>query len=259
MDRNDDAAALDARLDQTAELLHDCRSVLFITGAGLSADAGLPTYRGVGGLYEDRGESMPIEELLSGPMLSRQPELVWKHLMQIESVCRDAKPSRGHQIIAAFESRFERVWVLTQNVDALHHAAGSTNIIDMHGDFRRIVCTGCAYETMVRDYTGLTIPPRCGDCGGDLRPAVVLFGESLPMRQVMEYRTQTRQGFDAVFSIGTTSIFPYIAAPVIDAYNDGRLTVEINPSRTEVSDHASIRLPMRASDALEGIWTRINR
>src|SRR6516162_207500 len=91
------------------ELLRAARSLLFITGAGLSADSGLPTYRGIGGLYDGRDaeENLPIETLLSGQMFSTRPELTWKYLMQVEQACRAARPNRGHEIIAAMERRFE--------------------------------------------------------------------------------------------------------------------------------------------------------
>src|SRR5947209_5837685 len=114
------------RVGQVVELLRQSRSLLFITGAGLSADSGLPTYRGVGGLYNGRDpeEGLPIEVLLSGDCFAARPELTWKYLLQIERAGRGAKPNRGHEVIAALESRFERVWVLTQNVDGLHRRAG---------------------------------------------------------------------------------------------------------------------------------------
>src|SRR6476619_1584381 len=96
------------RVDRVVELLRQSRSLLFITGAGLSADSGLPTYRGVGGLYDgcDPEEGVPIETLLAGDVLDRRPELTWKYLLQIERACRGAAPNRGHEVIAEMESCF---------------------------------------------------------------------------------------------------------------------------------------------------------
>jgi NAD-dependent deacetylase len=107
---------------QTAGLLKNCRSILFITGAGISADSGLPTYRGIGGLYNDKvtEDGIPVEMALAGETLEKRPEVTWKYLSQIEKNCRNAKFNRGHEVIAEMEKRFERVWVLTQNIDGFH-------------------------------------------------------------------------------------------------------------------------------------------
>ena len=105
----------------------------------MSADSGLPTYRGVGGLY-NRGETeegFAIEEMLSGPMFRQKPEWTWKYLREVEQACRGATFNRGHAVLAEMERHFERVWTLTQNVDGFHHRAGSRNVIAIHGDLGR--------------------------------------------------------------------------------------------------------------------------
>ncbi len=244
------------QIGRVVELLRQSRSLLFITGAGLSADSGLPTYRGVGGLYEgqDPEEGLPIESLLSQEVMYNRPELTWKYLLQIERACRGAKPNRGHEVIAEMESRFERVWVLTQNVDGFHRRAGSRNVIDIHGDLHRLRCIHCPFGQPVSDYAGLDIPPRCPACGGVLRPDVVLFGERLPERQLADYRAETTRGFDLVLSVGTTSIFPYISAPVLDAYHLRKPSVEINPGETDVTEFVAVKLPLGAAVALDTIW-----
>src|SRR5512135_1950332 len=106
-------------LSRIVEFLKNSRSILFVTGAGISADSGLPTYRGIGGLYNQgtTEEGIPIEMALAGDMLSSRPEVTWKYLAQIESRCRGARPNRAHEVIARMEKAFERVWVLTQNID----------------------------------------------------------------------------------------------------------------------------------------------
>jgi NAD-dependent deacetylase len=232
------------------------QSLLFVTGAGLSADSGLPTYRGIGGLYdrEITEEGFAIEEALSGEMLRRRPEICWKYLLQIESACRGARPNRGHEIMAAFEREKPRVWVLTQNVDGLHRAAGSRNVIEIHGNVEVLRCTRCRYEERRADWSGLSLPPSCPDCGALVRPEVVLFGERLPSEAVRLYERELRRGFDLVVSVGTTSVFPYIAAPVIETRQFGRPTVEINPGETEVSHLVTHRVQLGAAAALEAIW-----
>jgi NAD-dependent deacetylase len=247
-------------VDQIAGHLLRCRSVLFVTGAGMSADSGLPTYRGVGGLY-DQGETVEgfaIEEMLSGEMFRRRPEWTWKYLRQVEGACRGAAFNRGHAVIAEMESHFPRVWTLTQNVDGFHRSAGSRNVIAIHGELQTIRCTGCARRETVADYSGLGELPTCPDCSAVLRPDVVLFGEMLPEAGLRTLKAELREGFDIVFSVGTSSVFPYISFPVELARQRDRPAVEINPGTTPVSALVTHRLALTASVALEAIWARYN-
>lgn len=253
-----DDAGLDAEvIARVAEILVAAKSALFITGAGLSADSGLPTYRGVGGLYNDAttDDGVPIELALSGEMFAARPELTWKHIYQIESACRGAHANRGHEVIAALEKELSRVWVLTQNVDGFHGDAGSRNLIEIHGNIHDLRCTACPWRTAVPDYAELDIPPRCPDCGALVRPDVVLFGEMLPPGPLGVLREQLDRGFDVVFSVGTTSVFPYIVQPVLAAAAAGTPTVEINPGTTEISGLVQHRIQARAGDAFAAIWT----
>lgn len=245
--------------DALIEALGGCRRLLFITGAGLSADSGLPTYRGVSGLYEnaETEDGMPIEEALSGAMLATRPNVAWRHIAAIEAACRGSAPNEGHKTIAWLESRFEHVTVLTQNVDGLHQAAGSTDVIPIHGDVHGLHCTGCGDRRVVSDYAGLEIPPRCTHCGALVRPEVVLFGEMLPPLAVDRLVAALDRGFDVVFSVGTTSVFPYIAGPVLRAARLGIPTVEINPGTSDVSDAVRFRIRAGARDALVALRARL--
>jgi NAD-dependent deacetylase len=245
-------------IDRIVDQLGRARSILFVTGAGMSADSGLPTYRGVGGLYDrgETGEGFAIEELLSGDMFRARPAWTWKYLRQIEQACRGAKFNRGHAVIAEMEQHFPRVWTLTQNVDGFHRDAGSRNIIAIHGELHQVRCSACPWRETVRDYSHLTDLPRCASCSAVLRPDVVLFGEMLPDAGLGELQHQLREGFDLVFSIGTTSLFPYISYPVEVARQRDKPTVEINPGTTPVSALVRYRLALGAAVALDAIWTR---
>lgn len=248
-------------IDQVVELLRECSSILFITGAGLSADSGMPTYRGVGGLYDAAAteEDILIEDALSGEMMRAQPELTWKYLFQIADACRGCSFNRGHEVIAEMERRFDRVWTLTQNVDGFHRAAGCENVISIHGDLHTLYCPSCGWrETAELEAYDSGKAPRCPKCSAIIRPAVVLFGEYLPESKVRRLQRELDRGFDVVFSIGTSSLFPYIAEPMRQAVATGRPAIEINPERTEVSALATIRLPMRAADALVEILRRLS-
>lgn len=232
--------------------LRDASSVLFITGAGISADSGLPTYRGVGGLYEGTitAEGLPIEEALSNRIFTEDPVLTWRYIRQIEEATRGAAPNLAHSIIAAAEGAKPRVLTLTQNVDGLHARAGSRKLIEIHGNVHRIICTSCARRRTVEHFGNLDELPRCSACGGIERPEIVLFGEPLPRPELVELASEIRKGFDAVISIGTSSAFPYIAEPVYRARMRNALTVEVNPADTAVSEIVEYRLRMRAVAAM---------
>jgi NAD-dependent deacetylase len=238
--------------------LRRARSILFVTGAGISADSGLPTYRGVGGLYErdETEEGLTIEELLSGEMFREHPDWTWKYLRQIEAACRGATFNRAHAVIAEMEQHFSRVWTVTQNVDGFHQDAGARNVIALHGQLRQIRCTECSWCERVSDYEHLKELPRCKSCSAILRPDVVLFGEMLPEAGVRELKYQVREGFDVVFTIGTTSVFPYVSYPVETARERDKPTVEINRSTTRLSAMVRYRLEMGAAEALDAIWSR---
>lgn len=246
------------KINYIVSLLKKSKSILFITGAGISADSGLPTYRGIGGLYNDGSteDGVPIETALSGMTIRKNPALTWKYLKQIEERCRNAKFNRAHEIIARAQDHFERVWVLTQNIDGFHHAAGSANVIDIHGDMHKLFCSGCGWLATVKDYSLLNVPPGCPSCGKIVRPEVVFFGEQLPYKQLQVLYKEMKKGFDIYFTIGTTSVFPYIQEPIFQAKSNKRPTIEINPADTEVSHIVDIKLRLKAAEALEAIWEK---
>lgn len=245
-------------LDRAAEALREASRILFVTGAGLSADSGLPTYRGVGGLYAGNGteEGLPIEEALSGPVFARDPALTWRYIRQIEEACRGARPNDAHRFIAALDAQGRAV-TLTQNVDGLHRAAGATNVIEIHGTLHRLACTRCAYRHEVNDYAGLPPLPRCPACDAVVRPEVVLFEEALPEEAIRRLQQEARRGFDVVVSVGTSAVFPYIAGPVRQAARAGRPTIEIDPGETELSHVVSIRLQTGAAHAARELAARL--
>lgn len=247
-------------LDAVAGEIQRAGRILFITGAGISADSGLPTYRGVGGLYHERltHDGLTIEEALSGPMMAERPDIAWKYIAEIEANCRGARPNIAHRIIAALERERPGVVVLTQNVDGLHRDAGSRNLIEIHGTVHRLRCMECPHSRSVPDYSGMQIPPLCPVCGAIMRPDVVLFGETLPERETVRLEAMLASGVELVVSIGTTSVFPYIAGPVWWARQAGVPTIEINPGDTEVSHLVTHRLKMRAAEAMPEIWRRMH-
>src|SRR5271157_65137 len=258
-------------IDVVIDLLRPARRLLFITGAGLSADSGLPTYRGRDGLYSRDGlfsrdgvyrdglttpHGMTIEQALSGPMLASRPEITWHYLRELERSARGGVPNRGHRVIAEMENHFDAVWTVTQNVDGLHSRAGSRQVLDVHGNLHDLLCTQCDYTVRVPDYADLALPPLCPRCQGILRPTVVLFGEQVPEEKLARLWFKFGVGFDVVFSVGTSSLFEYIALPVELARVLGIATVEINPETTAVTPEVEVKISGGAAPVLDLIWQR---
>lgn len=245
-------------LTPVVEALRRARRVAVLSGAGMSADSGLPTYRGINGLYNDIEieQNMPIEDILHAYTLARNPALTWKYIAQIDNACRAAGPNDGHRVLATWDARFE-LWVVTQNVDGFHRAAGSRNVIELHGNLSRLYCCACraAFDNIDFDLT--VLPPRCMHCDGLVRPDVVLFGEMLPGSAVNQYEHQLARGFDVMIAIGTTAAFPYIAEPMLEASARGCVTVEINPDSTALSNDVRHHIKGPAREVLQALEARL--
>ena len=254
------------KLESAAEELRRAKRLLFITGAGISADSGLPTYRGVGGLYntEKTEEGYPIEQCLSASMFRVRPDITWKYMLLIGEAVMKCQPNPAHKIIAEWEKDFAqrggKVVVFTQNIDGYHRLAGSENVLEIHGSLGELYCTKCNWEENL-DTASAIAPrndsvPQCPKCTAVIRPRIVMFEEMLPRQVLMQFEEEFDggNGFDMVFSIGTSAMFPYITGPVYEAIRCGKTTVEINPASGELSHHVTYHLPLGAADAL----TRLN-
>lgn len=248
-------------INKTVDHLKNSLSILFITGAGISADSGLPTYRGIGGIYNNSmtEDGLSIEDALSINLFYEKPEITWKYISQIEQNSRNTGYNQAHSIIAETEKYFQRVWVLTQNVDGFHIDAGSKNVIEIHGNIHKIKCDNCLWHKKIKDFSEITIPLKCPECKSITRPDVVLFGEMLPAKAVETLQNQLETGFDICFTIGTTSVFPYVQQPVYLLKMNKKITVEINPDRTEISEIADIKIPLGAKEAMQKIWKEFKR
>ncbi len=240
--------------------LRQARRVVVLSGAGMSADSGLPTYRGINGLYNDIEieQNMPIEEILHAYTLARNPALTWKYIAQIDNACRAAAPNDGHRVLAQWDARFE-CWVVTQNVDGFHRAAGSRNVIELHGNLSRLYCCACRAPFNNLDFDLSVLPPRCTHCDGLVRPDVVLFGELLAQSAVNQYELELARGFDVMIAVGTTAAFPYIAEPLLNATARGCITVEINPDSTTLSNDVRYRIAGPACEVLLALELQLSR
>ncbi len=236
------------------DALQRAERMLIITGAGLSADSGLPTYRGLGGLYNGvTAEGIPIEQALSGSTLRNNPALCWKYLAELGKACLGAEPNAGHYAIAEMQRRKPGCWVLTQNIDGYHRQAGCdpARLIEIHGELAPLYCQSCgAVSEELAGHLDKPLPPRCEQCAGILRPPVVLFEEMLPEKAIEALYHELSKGFDLVVAVGTTASFPYIAEPVLRTRQAGGFTVEINPQDGALSPFVHVHLRDRALDVL---------
>lgn len=252
---------MDKVIARVAQAIKQAERILLITGAGLSADSGLPTYRGLGGLYNGHtAEGLPIEAALSGSMLQRDPALCWKYLAELGKACLGAQANAGHYAIAELQRKKPQCWLLTQNIDGYHRAAGSPmeRVIEIHGELAPLYCQSCGVvDSELAAHLDRPLPPKCRQCAGVLRPPVVLFEEMLPEQAIGTLYDEVRKGFEVVISIGTSASFPYIVEPLLRTRQAGGFTVEINPQRTDLSGRVNVHLQGRALDVLPKLLSHI--
>ena len=214
------------------ERFQSAKSILVLTGAGISAESGVPTFRGGGNTAVWKG--MPFDMISSARMLERDLPAVWEWFNYRRGLLEKLKPNAAHIALAQWQDRFPEFTLVTQNIDNLHQAAGSRDVVELHGNIWRARCPTCATRHDLRELHDGSLP-SCGDCGGPLRPDVVLFGEMLPPG-AFERAAEKAQSCDLCFVVGTSAVvYPAASLPEI-AGNAGAYVVEVNPERTPLSD-----------------------
>ncbi|MGB7923897.1 MAG: NAD-dependent deacylase [Pyrinomonadaceae bacterium] len=215
------------------ERFTQARRVVVLTGAGVSAESGVPTFRGGGGAAVWKG--MPFSVISSAGMLQKDLVEVWAWFDYRRAILQSLSPNPAHVALARWQSHFEEFTLVTQNVDGLHQRAGSRDCIELHGSIWRARCAGCGARHDLRDdEADKSRPPACLACGDVLRPDVVLFGEMLPTG-AFERALEKAERCDLFFVIGTSAVV-YPAASLPEAAKSaGAYTVEINPELTPLS------------------------
>jgi NAD-dependent deacetylase len=221
-------------LEDVAVRLRAARRVVALTGAGVSAESGVPTFRGSSG--EGLWEKFRPEDLANPDAFAREPELVWRWYAWRRELVAGCRPNPAHDALAALERRVPEFLLVTQNVDGLHASAGSQRIAELHGSLWRTRCLGCGAIAEDRRVPLPELPPRCG-CGGLLRPDIVWFGESLPEAELVR-GFETAAVAEVVLVIGTSSIVYPAAAIPQHAARSGAFVVEINLEPTPLTPHA---------------------
>lgn len=229
------------------------RHVVVFTGAGMSAESGLPTFReaqtGLWARYDPH-------ELATPEAFSRNPALVWQWYAWRRRLAEEATPNPGHEAVAQMGDLIEQLTVVTQNIDGLHQEAGSTNVIELHGNIHRVVCFTCRHQPEAWERE-TEEPPPCPVCGGLLRPDVVWFGEALPAA-ALQAAVNAAQNADLFITVGTSGIVYPAAAIPYEAAQRNSLMLEVNPTTTELSGLMDFRLTGGAANALpayvEAVW-----
>ncbi len=232
---------------QLRERLREARRVFVLTGAGVSAESGVPTFRGGGRSAVWKG--LPFDVISSARMAERDLPAVWEWFDYRRDALANCRPNPAHLALAAWQERFESLTLVTQNVDGLHAAAGSRDVLELHGNVWRARCTRCGAREDVRRLSPDERPPGCPECGDPMRPDVVLFGEMLPAG-VYNMAAAAAARCELCFVVGTSAVvYPAADLPVI-ARRAGAYVVEINPEPTPLSEICHEVIQGRAGEVI---------
>lgn len=239
-------------IDSLVEALRTARCAAVLTGAGISADSGVPTFRDAQtGLW---AQYRP-EELASPEAFARDPDTVWQWYRWRRQKVAAAQPNAGHEALATLEARLPDLRLVTQNVDGLHRRAGHRDVVEFHGN---IDVNRCHREGRIVEVDDATdSPPACPHCGTTVRPGVVWFGEAIP-QEALERATAATEACDLFLAVGTSSVVYPAAGLAQMARRGGACVAEINPDATELSDSVDFRIQARAAEALPQILERLN-
>jgi NAD-dependent deacetylase len=248
MDKNPDAAGAD-HLTELARLLAATERLVVLTGAGISVESGIPTFRGPQGLWR----TFRPEELATPQAFHRDPHLVWEWYDWRRGKIAQAQPNPGHEALVRFEARLPDFILLTQNVDGLHRLAGSRRLLEIHGNIWEVRCLDCGRVQEDRRVP-LPLPPRCDHCGGLLRPNVVWFGEPLNSNILRQAETALLQS-QVVLVVGTSAVVQPAASMALWARQAGAKIAEINPDATPLTSHCDFALIGAAGEILPKLLT----
>ncbi|TET71204.1 MAG: NAD-dependent deacylase [Candidatus Aminicenantes bacterium] len=227
------------------EVLQEASRVAVLTGAGISAESGIPTFRGEEGLWK----KYRPEELATPAAFSQDPKFVWEWYDWRRGIFAQKEPNPGHKVIARWEETFPTFSLITQNIDGLHQKAGSKNIWELHGNIWKLRCTEEGTITENYDTPLKEIPPLCPNCGALLRPHVVWFGESLSPT-ILQKSIQLSSECDVMFVIGTSAVVQPAASLPFEASEAGAKIVEINPDPTPLSLYADFSIRGKSGEIL---------
>ncbi len=230
--------------EKARAFLKDARSVAVLTGAGISAESGIPIFRGASGLWKQ----FRPEELATPEAFARDPQTVWEWYHWRRGLIAKAQPNAGHVALTRLEQSTPNFTLVTQNVDGLHQAAGSAAVLELHGSIWKLRCTRCGNEWIDREVSDNRQLVYCR-CGALARPGVVWFGEGLPP-DVWTKAEQAVRGCDVLLVVGTSALVYPAAGLVPLARRSGVKTVEVNIEASPISSSVDVQLIGRAGEIL---------
>jgi NAD-dependent deacetylase len=238
---------------ELVSLLRRAARLVALTGAGVSQESGLRTFRDAQtGLWSQ----YKPEELASPQAFARDPKLIWDWYAWRREAVKGVRPNPGHYALAEMEKRLPGFTLITQNVDGLHRMAGNQNVLELHGNIQRVRCADC--DTVAETWEEeLESVPRCQICGGLLRPDVVWFGEALP-RDQLEAAVNAARSCEVFFSIGTSGVVQPAASLAFAAHNHAAVVVEVNAEPTPLTPKADFALHGKSGEILpqlvKAVW-----
>jgi NAD-dependent deacetylase len=241
---------------RAGEVIAAAERLVVFTGAGVSRESGLPTFRDA---QEGLWARYDPQELASVEGFRRNPELVWEWYRYRRDLCRAAQPNPGHRAIAELEELVPHVVVITQNIDDLHRRAGSSDIIELHGNIFRYKCLDADHpvDPEVAERAD-RVPPRCPTCGGLVRPDVVWFGEYLP-GGAFERALEESRRCDVMLVVGTSGVVQPAALLPYEAAGHGATVIEVNPRPSELTHLADIFLQAPSGEVLPKVVESVRR
>jgi NAD-dependent deacetylase len=238
--------------ERAAEVIKDAGTWFALTGAGISVPSGIPDFRSPGGLWS----KYDPDEVASARALSTNPRAVWQFLMEAVDLFGKAEPNPAHHVLVEMERDGRLAGVVTQNIDGLHQAAGSRNVVEFHGSCERFYCMSCGLDYDVGRLSGLAgdeLPVTCDECGGTVRPDVVFFGESIPRRAMLESEKLMQQS-DAMLIVGTSGFVAPVNMYASRMKYEGKKVVEVNLGATAYQGVADVSVDGPAEEVLPELY-----
>ena len=239
--------------EKLIDRLSNAAAVTVLTGAGISAESGVPTFRDAQtGLWERFSPT----ELASPEAFAQNPRRVWEWYAYRRKLVEGAQPNAGHTALVELEKLVKTFHLVTQNVDRLHQRAGSKNVVELHGNLFSYKCSRDHELVSENTWLGGTVPPNCYRCGAPVRPDIVWFGESLPDKELSEAYAYSRD-CDVFLAIGTSGIVHPAATLPYEAMLNGAMVAEINVNETTLSERAQFTVTGKSGDILPELVNRL--
>ncbi|MBK7142389.1 MAG: NAD-dependent deacylase [bacterium] len=241
-------------LEELASIIQQSRAGVVLTGAGMSAESGVPTFRGNEGLWA----KFRPEDLATMNAFIANSKLVWEWYNWRRDLIRQVQSNAGHYALVELAGWFPSFTLVTQNVDNLHRMAGSDHVLEIHGNILRNKCADCNRPIELENEIEPSAIPKCPACGGKIRPDVVWFGEMLP-EETIQAAFDAAEAADIFFSIGTSAlVHPAATLPVV-AKRHGAILVEINPDETPLTSLADYYFPAKSGEILPQLVEKLSQ